>query len=168
MDEEIQIILDVAKEQMNQSLEHLIKEFKNIRAGKANPAMLSSVMVNYYGVQTPLSQVANINSTDAQTLTVQPWEKAMIPEIEKGIQLANLGFNPMDNGEVVIISIPALTQERRRELSKMAKSAAEHTKVGIRSARKDANNEIKKIEIAEDLKKIAEEQVQKLMCPMNL
>ena len=162
MEEDIKIILELAQEKMNHALEHLAKEFKTLRAGKASPAMLSGVMVNYYGAQTPLSQVANVNSSDAQTLIVQPWEKNMIGEIEKGIQLANLGLNPMNNGESVIINVPTLTQERRIELSKKAKAMAEDSKIAIRNARKEANNEIKNLDISEDFKKDAEGQVQKL------
>ena len=123
--EEISFIMDVAKEAMEKSLDHLEKAFVNIRAGKANPAMLSTVKMEYYGAQTPLSQVANINTPDAQTLSVQPWDKTMIPEIEKAILVANLGFNPSNNGESVIINIPPLTEERRRELVKLAKAEAE-------------------------------------------
>ncbi len=160
MNEEIEFILDSAKEQMEASLDHLTKEFRNIRAGKATPTMLGGVMVDYYGSQTPLSQVANVNTPDARTLSVQPWEKQMIPEIEKGILLANLGFNPMNNGESIIINVPVLTEERRRDLSKIAKAAAEHAKVGIRNARKEANNEIKKSEISDDEKKLNEAEIQ--------
>ena len=162
MNEEIDFILDTSKEQMSHALTHLDKEFSNIRAGKASPGMLGSVMVDYYGAQTPLSQVANVNTADARTITVQPWEKQMIPEIEKGILLANLGFNPMNNGESIIINVPVLTEERRRELSKTAKAAAEHAKVSIRNARKDANNEIKKTDISDDEKKVAEAEIQTL------
>ena len=118
-----------------------------IEAGKATPAMLSTVMVEYYGSQTPLSQVANINTPDARTISIQPWEKQMLHEIEKAIMIANLGFNPMNNGENIIINVPPLTEERRRNLAKQAKAEAEHAKVGIRNARKDANNEIKKLDI---------------------
>ncbi|MGB2128405.1 MAG: ribosome recycling factor [Flavicella sp.] len=160
MNEEIEFILDSAKEQMQASIDHLTKEFRNIRAGKASPTMLGGVMVDYYGSQTPLSQVANVNTPDARTLSVQPWEKQMIPEIEKGILQANLGFNPMNNGESIIINVPVLTEERRRELSKMAKAAAEHAKVGVRNARKEANNEIKKTEISDDEKKLNEAEIQ--------
>ena len=138
---------------MQQGIEHLQKEFRNIRAGKASPTMLGGVMVDYYGAQTPLSQVANINTPDARTISVQPWEKQLIPEIEKGILIANLGFNPMNNGESIIINVPVLTEERRKELSKIAKAAAEHAKVSVRNARKEANNEIKKLEISDDEKK---------------
>ena len=160
--EEISFIMDVAKESMEKSLDHLEKAFVNIRAGKANPAMLSIVKIDYYGAQTPLSQVANINTPDAQTLSVQPWDKTMIPEIEKAILVANLGFNPSNNGESVIINIPPLTEERRRDLVKTAKSEAENAKVGVRNARKDANNELKKIELSEDQLGNAEVDVQTL------
>lgn len=160
--EEISFIMDVAKEAMEKSLDHLEKAFVNIRAGKANPAMLSTVKMEYYGAQTPLSQVANINTPDAQTLSVQPWDKTMIPEIEKAILVANLGFNPSNNGESVIINIPPLTEERRRELVKLAKSEAENAKVGVRNARKDANNELKNIDLSEDQLGNAEVGVQTL------
>ncbi|SDB58656.1 ribosome recycling factor [Flavobacteriaceae bacterium MAR_2010_188] len=163
MNEEIKFILDTAKEAMDAALKHLEKQLVNIRAGKASPAMLGSVMVDYYGSQTPLSQVANINTPDGRTISVQPWEKKMIQEIERGIMLANLGFNPMNNGEMVIINVPPLTEERRISLAKQAKAEAEDAKVGVRSARKDANNEIKKQEEAsEDLKANAEIDIQKL------
>ena len=144
MNEELQFILDSTEESMRSALAHLESELLNIRAGKANPVMLKSVMVDYYGRQTPLSQVANINTPDGRTLTIQPWEKAMLTEIEKGIMIANIGFNPMNNGESIIINVPPLTEERRRELAKMAKAEAENAKVSVRTARKDANQEIKK------------------------
>jgi len=162
MNEEVTFIIDSTNEGMDAAIDHLVKEFRNIRAGKASPAMLGNVMVNYYGSQTPLSQVANVNTTDAQTITVQPWEKNMIPEIEKGIMLSNLGFNPMNNGENIIINVPALTEERRKELSKTAKAEAEHAKVSIRNIRRDSNNEIKKTEISDDEKKSAEDDIQAL------
>lgn len=162
MNEEVTFIIDSAKEAMENAISHLSKELSNIRAGKASPAMLGSVMVDYYGSQTPLSQVANVNTTDAQTITVQPWEKNLIPEIEKGIMLSNLGFNPMNNGENIIINVPALTEERRKELSKTAKSEAENAKISIRNIRRDANNDIKKAEISDDEKKGAESEVQTL------
>ena len=138
MEEEMQFIVDTAKENMELALKHLDKEMLNIRAGKANPIMLSGVKVDYYGTPTPLSQVANINSPDGRTLTVQPWEKAMLSEIEKAILVANLGLNPMNNGESIIINIPVLTEERRRELAKLAKAEVESAKISIRAARKDA------------------------------
>lgn len=161
MNEDIQFILDSTKEAMDAALKHLEKQFVNIRAGKASPAMLGSVMVNYYGSQTPIHQVANVNTPDGRTITVQPWEKNMLQEIERGIQIANLGFNPMNNGDIIIINVPPLTEERRRDLAKQAKAEAEDAKIGIRSARKDANTEIKKLEdVSEDLQKNAEIDVQ--------
>ena len=163
MNEDIQFILDSAKEAMDNAIAHLKKQFVNIRAGKASPAMLGSVMVDYYGTQTPLNQVANVNTPDGRTITVQPWEKSMLQEIERGIMNANLGFNPMNNGESVIINVPPLTEERRRDLAKQAKAEAEEAKISIRSARKDANNEVKKLDdVSEDLKGNAEIDVQQM------
>ena len=118
-------------------------------------------MVDYYGTPTPLSQVANVSTPDARTLSIQPWEKALVPEIEKAIMNANLGFNPMNNGESVIINVPPLTEERRKELAKLAKAETETAKVSIRNARKEANNEIKKSEVSEDEQKNYEIDVQK-------
>jgi len=160
--DEINFIIDTAKEAMVNALKHLEKQLTNIRAGKASPAMLGSVMVDYYGSQTPLSQVANVNTPDGRTISIQPWEKSMLQEIERGIMIANLGFNPMNNGELIIINVPPLTEERRRDLAKQAKSEAEDAKVGVRNARKDAMNDIKKTEVSEDLQKNAEIDVQEL------
>ncbi len=161
MNEDIQFILDTAKEAMTNAIKHLEKEFVNIRAGKATPAMLGSVMVEYYGSQTPLTQVANVNTPDGRTITVQPWEKSMLQEIERAIMIANLGFNPMNNGESIIINVPPLTEERRRELAKQAKAEAEDAKIGVRNARKDANNDIKKLDdVSEDVQSNAEMDVQ--------
>lgn len=163
--DEIDFILDSTKELMEGSLAHLEKEFLNIRAGKASPAMLGGVKVDYYGSATPISQVANINTPDARTITVTPWEKNMLHPIEKAIMIANLGFNPMNNGDNIIISVPALTEERRRDLAKQAKAEGEDAKIGIRSARKEANTDIKKLEkdgLSEDVCKGAEEEVQEL------
>ena len=163
MNEDIQFILDTTKEAMDNAIKHLEKQFVNIRAGKASPAMLGSVMVDYYGSQTPLSQVANVNTPDGRTITVQPWEKSMLQEIERGIAYANLGFNPMNNGDTIIINVPPLTEERRRDLAKQAKAEAEDAKVSIRTARKDANNDIKKNDdVSEDLKANAEIDVQQM------
>ncbi len=163
--EEIDFILDSTEESMIGSIAHLEKEFLNIRAGKASPQMLGSVFVDYYGSQTPLSQVSNVNVPDARTITIQPYEKSMLQPIEKAIMIANIGFNPMNNGDMIIINVPALTEERRRELVKQAKAEAEDAKIGIRNARKDANTEIKKLEkegTSEDICKTAEDDVQKL------
>jgi ribosome recycling factor len=147
---------------MQNAITHLEKEFRNIRAGKASPAMIGSVTVEYYGSQTPLTQVANVSTMDAHTITVQPWEKKMLHEIEKAIMIANLGFNPMNNGEIIIINVPALTEERRRELSKQAKAEAENAKIGIRNDRREAMHEIKKIDASEDMKANAEVDIQNL------
>ena len=163
--EEIEFILDSTKESMEGSIAHLEKEFLNIRAGKASPQMLGSVFVDYYGSQTPLSQVSNVNVPDARTITIQPYEKSMLHPIEKAIMVANIGFNPMNNGDMIIINVPALTEERRRDLVKQAKVETEDAKIGIRNARKDANTEIKKLEkegTSEDVCKTAEDDVQKL------
>ena len=162
MDEEMKFIVDSAEERMLLALEHLNKEMLNIRAGKANPIMLSGVKVDYYGTQTPISQVANINSPDGRTLSVQPWEKSMLMEIEKAILVANLGFNPMNNGESIIINIPVLTEERRKELVKLAKAEVENAKISIRTSRKDANTEIKNSEASEDLQKNFEIDIQNI------
>ncbi len=162
MNEEIKFILDTTKEGMDSAIAHLEKMFLKIRAGKASPVMLSSVMVEYYGSPTPLSQVANVNTPDARTLSVQPWEKNMLHEIEKAIMNANLGFNPMNNGDYVIINVPPLTEERRRDLVKQAKAEAEDAKIGVRNARQEANKEIRGLEASEDLQKNAEADVQAL------
>ena len=147
---------------MGNSIDHLEKELLNIRAGKANPSMLSSVKLDYYGSLTPLSQAANINTPDAQTISIQPWEKDKLQEIEKAIMVANLGFNPMNNGESVIITIPPLTEERRKELVKIAKSEIEKAKISIRNSRKEANNEIKKCAVSLDQKSLYEHEIQTL------
>jgi len=165
MEEELDFILESTEEAMKQSIAHLEKSFLNIRAGKASPAMLGGVFVDYYGSQTPISQVANINVPDARTITIAPWEKNMLSPIEKAIMNANLGFNPMNNGDNIIISVPPLTEERRRDLVKQAKGEAEDAKIGIRNSRKDANNDIKKLEkqgLSEDVCKSAEDEVQNL------
>ena len=148
---------------MDNSIIYLEKELVNIRAGKANPNMLSTVKVEYYGVLTPLNQIANINTPDSQTISIQPWEKDKLQDIEKSILNSNLGFNPMNNGESILINIPPLTEERRIELVKVAKSEVEKAKVSIRNARKDANNEIKKSsDFSEDLKKNSELDIQEI------
>ena len=163
--EDIDFILESTEESMTGSIAHLEKEFSNIRAGKANPAMIGGVFVDYYGAATLISQVANINIPDARTITVSPWERNMLHPIEKAIQNANIGFNPMNNGENIIINVPPLTEERRRDLAKQAKSEAEDAKIGIRNARQESNKEIKKLEkdgLSEDVCKTAEEEVQDL------
>jgi len=160
--EELDFIIEASIEQMDNSIKFLEKELLNIRAGKANPNMLSSVKVDYYGSLTPLNQIANVNTPDSQTLSIQPWEKDKLEDIEKAILVSNLGFNPMNNGESIIISIPPLTEERRKELAKFAKAEAENAKISIRTARKDANTEIKKSDASEDIQKNHEIDIQNL------
>ena len=166
MNEELELIFDVAKEQMEESIEHLVKALSAIRAGKASPSMLSSVKVDYYGTETPLSQVANVNSTDARTLIVQPWEKGLMEDISQAIAYANLGLNPQNNGEVIIISVPVLTEERRKDLSKKAHAEGETAKVSVRNARKAAMDELKKMEkdgLSEDVSKSAQADIQEIV-----
>lgn len=162
MEDEIKFILDATKEAMHDALLHLEKKLVNIRAGKASPSMVSSVMVDYYGSPTPLNQVANVSTPDGMTISIQPWEKSIIPEIERGIHGANLGFNPMNNGESVIINVPPLTEERRKELAKQAKSECEETKVGVRNDRKSAMNDLKNLDVSEDMKSNLEIDIQEL------
>lgn len=150
---------------MKKAIAHLEDELLKIRAGKASPAMLDGVMVDYYGSLTPLNQVSNVNTPDPRTISVQPWEKKMLETIERAIMNANLGLNPQNNGEMIMINVPPLTEERRRDLVKKAKAEAEHAKVSVRTARKEANDEIKKLEkegLSEDLAKDAEAEIQKL------
>lgn len=165
MNEDIQFILDDAKEQMDKAVTHLEAELVKVRAGKASPSMLEGISVDYYGTRTPLNQVANINTGDARTLIVQPWEKSMLTPIEKGIMAANLGLNPQNDGVLIRILVPALTEERRKDLVKKAKSEAENAKVVLRTIRKEANEELKKLlksGTPEDEVKDAEARVQTL------
>ncbi|MCR5456282.1 MAG: ribosome recycling factor [Bacteroidales bacterium] len=165
MNEEAQMYIDEADEKMKAAVEHYENALTKIRAGKASPAILADIRVDYYGSETPLSQVANVGTTDARTIVVQPWEKAMLPKIEKEIQKANLGLNPVNNGEILRITVPALTEERRKQLVKQVRAEGENAKVAIRNIRKDTNNTMKQLEkdtITEDESKQAQEQVQKL------
>lgn len=165
MSEMIDLAYDSAKEDMQKAMDRLDVELRKIRAGKAHPSMLDSVKVDYYGALTPLNQVGNVSTTDPRTLTVQAYEKSMLDPIASAIINANLGLNPMNNGEVLIISIPALTEERRRELAKQAKAVGENAKVSIRNARKEANDAIKSSKedgASEDAIKAGEANVQSL------
>lgn len=165
MTEEVNFNLDVAKEAMDDVITRLEVTLSKIRAGKANPQMLSSVKLDYYGVQTPLSQAANIASTDAQTLSIQPFDKNLIGDIEQAIVEANLGFNPSNNGEKVIVNVPPLTEERRKDLVKQVKSEIENAKVSIRNHRQKANDEMRKLSksgLSEDMVRDAENSVQDL------
>lgn len=161
MEEGIEII-ENAELNMMGAVNHLESELAKIRAGKANPIMLKGINVEYYGNITPLNQVASVSTPNAQTISIQPWEKSMIDEIEKSIINSNLGFNPVNNGESILINIPPLTQERRIELTKLAKSETESAKVSIRNSRKDVNNKIKSLEISDDLKSNLEIDTQEL------
>jgi len=163
MTPELQKVYDLSKSLMDKAISHLEAELTKIRAGKANPALVDSLQVDYYGSKVPISQVANVNTQDARTLVIQPWEKTMLQAIEKAIQAANLGFNPQNDGILIRISVPPLTEERRRDLVKKAKQEAEDAKVGIRTARKDAMEGVKTIKgLPEDEKKDAETKIQLL------
>ena len=165
MSEEVDMILEESDEGMQKAISHLNQELSKVRAGRANPSMLDTVRVDYYGAPTPLSQVANVSTLDSRTLTVQPWEKALLDEITKAIINANLGLNPQNNGELIIISVPVLTEDRRKDLVRKAKAEGEHAKVSVRSQRKDANDMVKGLKeegFGEDAIKDAELEVQNL------
>lgn len=161
--EELELYLDDAKAQMNKALLHVGQELSKIRAGKANPSMLDGIMVSYYGTTTPLNQVSSLTTPDARTIFIKPWEKGMIPEIEKAILIANLGLNPQNDGQQVIINIPMLTEERRKQLVRQVGQECEHGKVSIRTVRKETNEELKNIKgVSEDDLKNAEASVQEM------
>lgn len=157
-------IINESRMHMQKAIEHLEVELAKIRAGRANPSMLDSVHVDYYGTITPLSQISSVTVPDARTIAIQPWEKSMLIPIEKAIQGSNLGFNPQNDGTLIRINIPTLTEERRKDLVKKTRAEAEHCKVGIRNVRRDANEHIKKEAktVPEDVVKDLEDQVQKI------
>lgn len=160
--EEIELYLDDARDSMNKSLSHVASELTKIRAGKASPSMLDGIQVSYYGAMSPLNQVSSVTTPEARTIFIKPWEKGLIPEIEKAIMAANLGLTPQNDGQQVIINIPMLTEERRRQLVKQVHGECEQGKVSIRSIRKETNEQLKKIKgVSEDDVKNAEELVQK-------
>lgn len=166
MQEEVQMVIDICRERMEHALTHLDKELVHIRAGKASPRMLDTVMVSYYGSMVPIAQVSNINTPDARTIAIQPWEKNMIHPIEKAIINSNLGFNPDNNGEIIRINVPAPTEQRRKEMVKTVNKEGEIAKVSLRSARKDANDQLKKMlkeGLSEDDEKDAVAEVQELI-----
>ncbi len=161
----INTVLENAKVSMEKAISHLESELQKVRAGKASPAMLENVMVDYYGSMVPLSNTASVNSQDSRTLVIQPWEKSMLTPIEKAIQGANLGFNPQNDGVIIRIMVPPLTEERRKQLTKTAKSFGEDAKVGIRNVRKDCMEQIKKLQkdgLPEDEAKSGEAKIQTL------
>jgi len=164
MTEEVQFCLDSAKEQMDKVIKHLESELLKIRAGKASPMMLDGIYADYYGTKTALNQVANVAAPDPRSIIVQPWDKSMLEPIEKAIQASNIGFNPQNNGEILRIIVPPLSEERRKQLVKQVKNEGETAKIGIRNARRDANEELKQLKkdgTAEDEIKEAEEKIQK-------
>ncbi len=165
MNEEVQMVYEMAKENMEKTIEHLDNELMRIRAGKANVHILDGVMVDYYGTPTPLNQVSNISTPDAKTIMIQPWEKTMIEPIEKALMVSNVGITPGNNGEVIRLIIPQLTEERRRDLVKQVKNEGENARVSVRNTRREANDEYKSMQkdgLSEDETKIAEENIQKL------
>ncbi len=163
MEEDIQLNLELTQEKMDKALKHLGDELVRVRAGKASPSMLDGITVDYYGSVVPLHQVSNINTPDARTIAIQPWEKNMIEPIEKAIMQANIGLNPVNNGDMIHINVPPLTEERRKNLVKQVKNMGENTKISIRTARHEGNDEIKKMQkdgLSEDLAKDAEGEIQ--------
>jgi len=165
MSELIKKQVNDTKALMDKAIDHCESELQKIRAGKANPAMLDDVTVDYYGTPTPLSQIGNVNTPDARTIVIQPWEKSLLTAIEKAIKEANLGLNPQNDGVIIRINVPPLTEERRRDLVKKAKAEAETGKIAIRNLRKDANEKIRKLKaegVSEDEMKTGEGEIQKL------
>ena len=170
MNEEVQMVYDMAQESMAKTIEHLDSELSRIRAGKANVHILDGVMVDYYGTPTPLNQVSNISTPDAKTIMIQPWEKTMIDPIEKALMVSNVGITPGNNGEVIRLIIPQLTEERRRDLVKQVKNEGENARVSVRNSRREANEEYKTMQkdgLSEDETKTAEDHIQKLTDDFN-
>jgi len=165
MNEDIDLIIEETTDRMQKAVEHLEHELARLRAGRSNPALLDGITVDYYGVNSPLTQVSNINTPDAKTILIQPWEKNMLGTIEKAIMAANIGLTPVNNGEVIRINIPPLTEERRHQLVKQVRNEGETAKISIRNARKFANDELKQLlkdGLPEDMEKDAVEKVQEI------
>jgi len=170
MNEDVELIIEETKERMQKTTDHLEHELARLRAGRATPLLLDGITVDYYGVNSPLSQVSNINTPDPKTILIQPWEKTMLGAIEKAIMAANIGLTPMNNGEIIRISIPALTEERRHQLVKQVRNEGETARISIRNARKWANDELKQLlknGLPEDVKKNAAENVQAITDEYN-
>lgn len=166
MNEEVQLVYEMASEKMEKAIEHLETELSRVRAGKANIHILDGIVVDYYGVMTPLNQVSNISTPDAKTIAIQPWEKKMIDPIERAILQANIGITPVNNGELIRLGIPPLTEERRINLVKQVKNEGENAKVSLRSTRREANDEYKQMQkdgLSEDEAKRAEDKIQVLI-----
>lgn len=161
--EELEMIKSMVKQEMEAAIKHLDHAFMKIRAGRASTSMVQDVMVEYYGAPTPLNQVANVSVPDAMTIAIQPWDRTAINAIEKAIINSNLGFAPSNNGDNIILNVPPLTEERRRDLAKQAKAEAEQSKITVRNARHDGMKELKKLEgVSEDMVKDVEGQIQEL------
>ena len=165
IENKVKTVIESASDKMFKAIEHLDKEIGKIRAGKANPKILEDVKIDYYGTMMPFSQVANINTPDPRTITIQPWDKKMIPVIEKAILAANLGMNPDNNGELIRINVPPLTEERRKDLVKQVKKIGEEIKVAVRNIRRDVIEDLKKLKkdgLPEDMEADAEIETQKI------
>ncbi|HEY0058116.1 MAG TPA: ribosome recycling factor [Flavisolibacter sp.] len=165
MTEDVSMTLGMAEESMQKAIKHLETELVKIRAGKANPQMLDGIVVDYYGSPTPIAQIGNISATDARTLTIQPWEKNMLQPIERAIINSNIGLNPQNDGIIIRLFLPPMTEERRKELVKRSMGEGEHCKVSVRNIRRDAIEEIKKMQkngLSEDAAKDAEAEMQEL------
>ena len=160
-------VLDLTEEKMLSAIDNMEKRFSNVRAGRANPTILDGVMVSYYGTDTPLKQLANISIPEARQLCIKPFDKSCLSAIEKGIYAANIGLTPNNNGETIILNIPALTEDTRKEYVKQVKSIAEDCKIVLRNIRQDANNDIKKLELTEDEIKSGNDEVQELINKYN-
>jgi ribosome recycling factor len=170
MNEDVELITEETKDRMEKALEHLEHELARLRAGRSNPALLDGITVDYYGVNSPLSQVSNINTPDPKTIMIQPWEKTMLGTIEKAIMAANIGLVPVNNGEVIRISIPPLTEERRHQLVKQVRNEGETARISVRNARKWANDELKQLlkdGLPEDVEKNAVEKIQEMTNSFN-
>jgi len=170
MNEDVELIIEETKDRMQKALEHLEHELARLRAGRATPALLDGITVDYYGVNSPLAQVSNINTPDPKSIMIQPWEKTMLGTIEKAIMAANIGLTPINNGEIIRINIPPLTEERRHQLVKQVRNEGETAKISIRNARKWANDELKQLlkdGLPEDIEKDAVENVQEMTHDYN-
>jgi len=170
MNEDVELILEETKDRMQKALEHLEHELARLRAGRATPVLLDGITVDYYGVNSPLAQVSNINTPDPKTILIQPWEKTMLGTIEKAIMAANIGLTPVNNGEVIRINIPPLTEERRFQLVKQVRNEGETAKISVRNARKWANDELKQLlkdGLPEDIEKDATENIQEMTHDYN-
>jgi ribosome recycling factor len=170
MNEDVELIIEETKDRMQKALEHLEHELARLRAGRATPVLLDGITVDYYGVNSPLAQVSNINTPDPKTILIQPWEKTMLGTIEKAIMAANIGLTPVNNGEVIRINIPPLTEERRHQLVKQVRNEGETAKISVRNSRKWANDELKQLlkdGLPEDIEKDAVETVQEMTTEFN-